>query len=133
MASATTYSSGLNSNDRKKYEEKLVTTDSTVLPDLFTIVENWKDNVKLLPDITWTDIYNYLINTPSLYMNENLKGYKSLEAYNFFISGHVHNVAYHGINNLSEFCFIKSKVIIKGLSFLLECFASVLPSYAITC
>ena len=87
------------------------------MPDPNTIVENWKDNVMLLPDITWADIYNYLINTPSLYTNENLKTYKSLEAYNFFVSGHVHDVEYHGINKLSEFYFIKTKVIIKDLSF----------------
>ena len=117
MSSATTYSSSLSSDDRKKYEEKLITTDGTVLPDPYMSVENWKDNVKLLPDITWADIYNYLINTPSLYTNENLKTYKSLEVYNFFVSGHVHDIAYHGINNLLEFCFIKTKVIIKGLSF----------------
>ena len=73
--------------------------------------------MKLLPDITWASIYNYLINMPSLYTNENLKASESLEAYNFFISGHVHNAEYHGINNLSEFCFIKTKVIIKGLTF----------------
>ena len=141
MALATTYSASLNSDDRKKYEEKLVTTDGTALPDPHTLVENSKDNVQLLPDITWADIYNYLINTPSSCTNENLKAYKSLEAYNFFAFGHVHDVAYHGINNLSEFCFIKTKVIIKGFSFFtsenildfLECFASMLPSYAITC
>ena len=101
----------------KKNEEKLINADGAVLPDPGTLVENWKDNVKLLPDTTWDDIYNYLINTPSLYTNKTLKAYKSLEAYNFFVSGHVHDVAYHGINNSSEFCFIKAKVIIKGLSF----------------
>ena len=73
--------------------------------------------MRLLPDITWASIYNYLINMPSLYTNENLKASESLEAYNFFISGHVHNAEYHGINNLSEFCFNKTKVIIKGLTF----------------
>ena len=67
--------------------------------------------------ITWSDKNNYLINTPSLCKNKNLKAYKSLEPYNFFASGNVHDVAYHVINNLSEFCFIKTKVIIKGLSF----------------
>ena len=73
------------------------------MPDPYTLVENWTDNVKLLPDITWVDFYSYLINTSSLYTNENLKAYKSLKAYNFFVSGHVHDVEYHGINNLSEF------------------------------
>ena len=93
IASATTYSSNLNSNDRKKYEEKLITTNGTVLPNPYMLVENWKDNVKLLPDITWADIYNYLIHTLSLYTNKNFKAYKSLEAYSFFDSGHGHNVA----------------------------------------
>ena len=86
MASATTYPSSLNSDDRKKYEQKLVTADGTVLPDPYTLVENWKDNMKLLPDITWADIYNYLINTPSLYTNENLKAYvfRSLQLLRFW-------------------------------------------------
>ena len=53
MASVTTYSLNLNSDDRKKYEEKLITADGTVFPDTYTLVENWKNNVKLLPDITW--------------------------------------------------------------------------------
>ena len=59
----------------------------------------------------------HLPNTPNLYTNEKLKAYKSLEAYNFFVSRHVHDVAYHGINNLSKFYFIKTKVIIKSLFF----------------
>ena len=62
------------------------------------LVKNWKDNVKLLPDVKWADIYSYLINTPSSYKIENLKAYKSLEASNFFVSYHVHDVTYHGIN-----------------------------------
>ena len=52
MASVTIYSSNLNIDDRKKYEETLITADGTVLPDPYTLVENWKDNVKPLPGIT---------------------------------------------------------------------------------
>ena len=74
------------------------------------------------PRHNMADIYSYLINMASLYTNKNFKGYKFLEAYNFFVSGHVHNVAYHGINNLSELCFIKTKVIIKGLSLQVKMF-----------
>ena len=33
IATATTYFSNLNSDDRKKYEEKLITAVGTVLPD----------------------------------------------------------------------------------------------------
>ena len=86
MVSPTTYSSTLNCNDRKKYEEELITIDGTVLPDLYMLVENWKSSVKLLPDITWVDFYNYLINTPSLYLNKNLKAYvfRSLQILHFW-------------------------------------------------
>ena len=45
------HTSNLNSKDRKKYEERLITGDGTVLPDPYALVENWKDNVKLLLDI----------------------------------------------------------------------------------
>ena len=50
-----------------KNEGKLITADGTVFPDPYALAENWKDNVKLLPDITWATIYNYFINLPSLY------------------------------------------------------------------
>lgn len=69
---------------KKIYEEKLTTADGTVLLDLYMIVKKQKENVKLLPDITWVDIYYYLINTPSSYMNENLKAYK-FSIYNYLI------------------------------------------------
>ena len=34
-----------------------------------------------LPDVQYPDIYNYLISTPSVYNKEDLKAYKSLDAY----------------------------------------------------
>ena len=52
IALVTTYFTNLNNDVRKKYEEELITADGTVLPDPYTLVENWKDNVKLLPHIT---------------------------------------------------------------------------------
>ena len=37
MASVAIYFSNLNSDDRKKYEKKLITADGTVLPDPYTL------------------------------------------------------------------------------------------------
>ena len=52
-----------------------------LLSDAFTI-KNWGES--LLSDIPWSDIYNYLIEYPSLFSKESLKAYKLLEGYNFF-------------------------------------------------
>ena len=38
------------------------------------------------------NIYNYLILTPSLYTHEQLKSYKSLDAYNQFVNGWVSDI-----------------------------------------
>ena len=49
MVSATKYSSNLNNDDKEKNKEKLIAADgSTVLPDLYTLVENWKENYVML-------------------------------------------------------------------------------------
>ena len=34
-------------------------------------------------------MYNYLVNTPGPFTQETLKAFKSLDGYNYFVSGHV--------------------------------------------
>ena len=45
-----------------------------------------------LPEITFANIYIYLIQFPSSYMGESMKAYKSLDAYKFFLAGKVGDV-----------------------------------------
>ena len=45
-----------------------------------------------MPDVSWGDMYNYLVNSPSEYTQDNLKAYKSLEAFNFFVYNHVQDI-----------------------------------------
>ena len=78
------------------------------MPDLYGIAENWKSDVKLMPDASWGDMYNDLVNSPSEYTHDNLKAYKSMEAFNFFVYNYVQDIYYNGIAKKSEFCSIKT-------------------------
>ena len=101
------YFDDLSVEDKSNYRNKLTLTDGNVLQDTLTLKLGWKNDVSFLPDVGWPDIYNYLVNTPREFTKESLKVYKSLEAYNFFRSGHVQDVFCHPIED-TEFCFLKS-------------------------
>jgi len=53
----------------------------------------WAKNVDIFPLVTYPDIVNYLLFTPSAYSADDLKSYKSLEAYNQFVCGWVRDTA----------------------------------------
>ena len=60
-----------------------------------------------LPNLTYPDIVNNLIFTPSPYTAEDLKAYKSLEAYNQFTNGWVSNVL---VKEFNSTILVKAKV-----------------------
>ena len=95
----SSYFLSLDDSGRKSYKHKLTFTNGSTLPDPYVLEQDtWSGDLSKLPDITWGDVYNYLINTTSIYTKEKLKAYKSLEAYNFFVCGHVQNVFYNVIS-----------------------------------
>ena len=79
----SSYFESLTNTDKADYKRKLTLSTGESLLDPFTI-KNWKFDDSLLPDISWPDIYNYLIEYPSVFSKESLKAYKSLEGHNFF-------------------------------------------------
>ena len=108
------YLKSLEPNDAQYYIKKLTLMTGECLPDPYTLaVEEWEENINKFPDITWRDVTEYLIETPSLYTKESMKAYKSLEAFDYFVCGHVQQCFYHDIYSACKFCFIKSKVRIK--------------------
>ena len=49
----------------KSWKEKLSSSNGTRTRDPYGLQNNWKNDVLLLPDKSWADIYNQLINMPS--------------------------------------------------------------------
>ena len=66
--------------------------------------------MKLMHNVSWGDMHNYLVNSPSEYTHNNLKAYRSFETFNFFVYNHVRDIYYNEIAKKSLFCSITSKV-----------------------
>ena len=55
--------------------------------------ENLNSDTACFPKISYTDIVNYLLFAPSPVTAEELKCYKSMEAYSYFLCGWVKEIA----------------------------------------
>lgn len=102
------YVRSLTAQDRECYFKKLTLTDGTRLPDPYTLTQ-WMEDLTGLPQVEWPDIYTYLIEKPSVYSREKLKAYKSLDAYNYVLNGHVQDLKYKYLSD--EFCVVISEVL----------------------
>lgn len=86
------YIDTLTHEDRRRYEEKLIIcigdqTEAISSPyEIWDDDKRWSDSPMLWPQISFGDIYTYLIKTPGPFTHEKLKAFKSLEAYDYFIS-----------------------------------------------
>ncbi|KAK3879583.1 hypothetical protein Pcinc_015870 [Petrolisthes cinctipes] len=88
------YARTLDSEAKLRYIEKISAFGGN---DPYITLENGRPLVELsaseLPDTAYHDIYIYLIESKSKeFTGKSLKAYKSLEAYKYFIAGHVQNV-----------------------------------------
>ena len=98
----------LDAEAKVRYEKKLQLSGLATCPYKLSL-EAWIDDVTLWPPVEFPDIVLYLLQTPGKYTREKLKAYKSLEAYNYFLSDWVGTCYYHKITD-SEFCVIKAAV-----------------------
>lgn len=89
----STYYYGLEETAKQRYRQKVeragLVDDPYVTLEQRIQSEDWQN----WPRIEYPDIYNYLIQTPSIYTGESLRAYKSLDGYNFFLNGWVSNVS----------------------------------------
>jgi hypothetical protein len=78
--------------DKGRYREKcagLGLCDPYLLPrGAMTPIANSMN----LPDVTFAEIFLYLINFPSSYTVESMRAYKALDAYRFFVAGKVYDM-----------------------------------------
>ena len=81
------------------------------MADPYALSENeWCDDITKWPSVEYGDIYNYLIESKGSYTRQSLKAYKSLEAYNYFVSGHVRTVYYYESSTRSKYAVLKASV-----------------------
>lgn len=83
------YRDTLDPVERARYVEKLKQIGNA---DPY-VLKNLSSDVSLLPAVTYPDIVNYLVYSPSPYTLDDLKCYKGLEAYNQFVSGWVFSIS----------------------------------------
>ena len=86
----SSYFQSLDPPTQKQYREKIELLGQV---DPYDIQEcDLAEDVESLPEVTYSDIVNYFIFTPSPYTSEDMKAYKSLEAYNQVLNGWVRDV-----------------------------------------
>ena len=96
---------------KKRYAYKKLSTESEYCQDPYSLFEEeWIDDITKWPSIEFSDVYNYLINSTGCYTKDSLKAYKSLEAYNYFVSGHVQTVNFHESSEQSKHAILMVKV-----------------------
>ena len=81
------YRDSLDPEQRKRYDEKLQLI-SNINP--YNVSSRFFDeSMEMWPKIEFPDIVNYLLFSTSRYTKEQIKAYKSLEAYQYFVAGWV--------------------------------------------
>ena len=77
------YANDLDVRARDRYEQKLEYDDGArKLPDPYFMQDGLQIGTNSWPDLTFGDIYQYLIDTPGeMFTTESMKKYKSMDAY----------------------------------------------------
>ena len=94
---------------RRRYTEKLALVDMKEEDDPYDSrnEKDFVDDMKKWPPIEYGHIFCYFIERPGVYTRRQLLQWKSLEAYNYFISGHVRVVK---IKKMTQCCVLLAYV-----------------------
>ena len=93
------YAQSLSSVDSNAYFNKL---SSISLSECPFDIKAFVDDPKKWPEVGYGDIYAYFVDSTSFYTRAHMKAFKSLEAYNYFVSGWVRDVLfYKAVDNVN--------------------------------
>ena len=96
----------LSSESKKRYLAKISKIENV---DPYCLKkENLNSDTECFPKISYPDIVNYLLFAPSPVTAEELKCYKSMEAYNYFLCGWVKEITVKIFKD--ESCLILGRV-----------------------
>ena len=96
------YFAGLEGPAKSRYQEKITVCGF----DPYALRKSdLSENIELLPNVQYPDIVNYLVLQTSWATKTQMKAYKSMDAYNFFVSGWVNtarvsNVIFGGFTSV---------------------------------
>ena len=81
------YRDSLSAENRQMHDEKLKFTTGI---DPYAVRDNfYSQSMDEWPEIEFPDIMNYLLFSTSMFTKEQLKAYKSLQSYQYFVAGWV--------------------------------------------
>ncbi len=81
------YLQTLTNESRKKYQEKLNLINNI---DPYNVNSKFfSESVEMWPNVEYPDIVTYFLCSTSRYTKEQIKAYKSLESYQYFVAGWV--------------------------------------------
>ena len=101
----STYAKYLSVDHRKRYIEKIAKINFIDPYDMKKTEFDY--GMDLLPKIIYPDIVNYLLFAPSPYTAEQLKCFKAMDSYNYFLSGLIKEV---GAKVFSNICLLVGRV-----------------------
>ena len=84
------YRDSLSAENRQMYDDKLKFTAGI---DPYAVSDNfYSQSMDEWPEVEFPDIVNYLLFSTSKFTNEQLKAYKSLQSYQYFVAGWVRSI-----------------------------------------
>lgn len=89
------YFAGLEGPAKLRYQEKITVCGF----DPYALRKSdFSENIELLPKVQYPDIVNYLVLQTSWATKTQMKAYKSMDAYNFFVSGWVNTLCIRSVD-----------------------------------